>query len=101
MLVNCTHSPQANEPQRSQISTAATVALDVRDKADLAAFRSARKRDVILWRVALGCAAAFALLLVGELALVGGKEWQKVRVAKQNARQAIHLTLQLGGLWLD
>ena len=73
----------------SRLPTAVTVALDVRDKADLAAFRSARRRDVILWRVALGCAAAFALLIIGEFALVGGKEWQKVRLAKQNAQRPL------------
>lgn len=61
--------------------------LDVRDKADLAALRGARRRDVMLWRVVLGCAAALLLLGVGELALLGGKAWQKTRIERLNARR--------------
>ncbi len=71
----------------SRLSAAVVATLDVRDKTSLADFRSARQRDVILWRVALGCAAAFLVLLVGEFALVGGKAWQKVRVATVNSQQ--------------
>jgi hypothetical protein len=55
--------------------------LDVRDKAELAARRRAHARDVILWRTFLGCAAAIALSLFLELALVGGGLWQKQRLA--------------------
>ncbi len=62
-------------------------ALDVRDKADLAALRAGRQRDVVLWRVALGCAAALLVLGLGELALVGGRAWEKVRVTQLNARK--------------
>jgi hypothetical protein len=93
-------APPAAEPARtdrevvfrsgefvSSLPATVAAALDVRDKGDLAALRSARKRDVILWRVALGCAAAFGLLLLGELALQGGKQWQKVRLAKQTAQR--------------
>lgn len=57
-------------------------AIDVRDKTELAAFRAARRRDIVLWRVALGCAAALILLVVGEFAMVGGRAWQNVRLAK-------------------
>lgn len=71
----------------SRLPASVATALDVRDKGDLASLRGARQRDVILWRVCLGCAAAFLLLAVGELALQGGKQWQKVRVAKQRAQQ--------------
>ena len=51
----------------------------MRDKGDLAALRNARKRDVLLWRVALGTAAALLLLGLGELAMGGGAAWQKTR----------------------
>jgi hypothetical protein len=53
--------------------------IDVRDKAELASLRAARQRDVLLWRVALGCAAALLVLVIGEFALVGGRAWQGVR----------------------
>ncbi|MBI4624856.1 MAG: hypothetical protein HY736_16775 [Verrucomicrobia bacterium] len=73
----------------SRLPIAAGAALDVRDKGELAAFRRARQRDVLLWRVMLGCAAALLLLAVGEFALLGGKAWQKVRVAKLNAQKPL------------
>ena len=56
--------------------------LDVRPKDELAALRQDRARDVLLWRIFLGCAATLLLLFVGELALVGGRMWQKARVAQ-------------------
>jgi hypothetical protein len=59
----------------------------VRDKGDLAALRAGRRRDVMLWRVTLGCAAALMLLFLGEIGLVGGKAWQKTRLLTQNARK--------------
>jgi hypothetical protein len=65
---------------RLPVTTAA--ALDVRDKAELAALRAAQKRDVLLWRVLLGSAALLVVLVFGELALMGGKGWQGVRQAK-------------------
>jgi hypothetical protein len=70
----------------SRLSRTVLTSVDVRDKAELAALRAARKRDVVLWRLTLGCAAALLLMALGELALVGGHAWQKVRVAKLNAR---------------
>jgi hypothetical protein len=73
----------------SRLPADLTTALDVRDKGDLAALRGAQTRDVLFWRVTLGCAAAFLLLAVGELALQGGKQWQKVRAAKQRAQQPL------------
>ena len=63
----------------SRIPAASAAALDVRDKAELAALRGARRRDVILWRVALGAVAALLVLGLGEFALVGGRQWLKVR----------------------
>lgn len=71
----------------SRLPTATTSALDVRDKGDLAALRSARKRDVLLWRLMLGCVAALLLLGLGEIALVGGKAWQKTRTLTIAARK--------------
>jgi hypothetical protein len=58
------------------------VSLDVRDKGELADLRAARQRDVMLWRVALGCAAALVLFALGEFALIGGAGWQRVRKDK-------------------
>jgi hypothetical protein len=65
----------------------AAAALDVRDKEELAALRASRRRDVILWRVAMGCAAALALLAGGEIARFGGLQWQKVRQMKLGAQR--------------
>lgn len=71
----------------SRIPGAVASALDVRDKGELAALRNARKRDVILWRVALGCVAALLLLLIGEFALIAGRTWQQVRVRQYLAQK--------------
>jgi len=64
-------------------------ALDVRDKTELAAIARARRRDVLLWKTALGCAVACVLLLLGELGLVAGGFWQKARLIKLNAQNPI------------
>ena len=66
----------------SRLSVGRFAALDVRDKADLTAMRNARRRDVVLWRTALACVAALALLGVGELGLVGGRIWQEGAVGQ-------------------
>jgi len=66
----------------SRLAGSRVAALDVRDKGDLAALRNSRRRDVVLWRVALGAVAALVLLGVGEIGLVGGRMWQDVRQAK-------------------
>ncbi|HTB81478.1 MAG TPA: hypothetical protein VK717_11390 [Opitutaceae bacterium] len=55
--------------------------LDVRDKEELALRRRHRARDLMLWRLFLGCAAALALCVLGEVTLLGGKLWQKSRLA--------------------
>lgn len=71
----------------SHLPAAAVASLDVRDKGELAALRASRRRDVILWRVTLGCAAAFLVLGLAEIGLAGGREWQKVRAAKLRGQQ--------------
>lgn len=63
----------------SRLPQACGAALDVRDKAELAGLRAARRRDLFLWRTAVGCVAALVLLGLGEIALIGGKVWQKGR----------------------
>jgi hypothetical protein len=55
--------------------------LDVRDKEELAARRRSRSRDLLLWRVMLGCIAAIAVSALLELALIGGGLWQKGRTS--------------------
>ena len=62
--------------------------LDARPKDELAALRQEHARDVLLWRIFLGCAATLLLLIVGELALVGGHMWQKTRIAQVNAQKS-------------
>ncbi|MES2695834.1 MAG: hypothetical protein V4773_20335 [Verrucomicrobiota bacterium] len=64
----------------SHVPAVTAASLDVRDKGELAALRNARKRDVLLWRIVVGSFVGLLLLVVGELALVGGRQWQKVRV---------------------
>lgn len=72
----------------SRIPATTATSLDVRDKGDLAVRRRALARDVLFWRVAVGCVLALALLGVGELALlVGRATWQKSRVAQFNAQK--------------
>ncbi len=70
----------------ARLDAAATVAIDVRDKADLAALRRGRRRDVVLWRTFTSVAVALVLLGLGELALAGGAVWQRGR-AQQLAAQ--------------
>ena len=57
------------------------VNLDIRDKDDLMARRRARMRDLILWRVFIGCLIVMACALVTEGLLLGGKTWQTRRLA--------------------
>ena len=71
----------------SRFSPSDVASLDVRDKAELAALRASRRRDVLLWRVTLGAAAALLVLGLGEIGLMGGAAWQKVRATKVRAQQ--------------
>ena len=73
----------------SLLPAAVAATMDVRDKTELALIRGARRRDVVLWRVALGAAAALLLLGIGELALMGGRAWQQVRVRQYTAQKPL------------
>lgn len=53
--------------------------LDVRDKEELTTRRRARSRDLLLWRVLLGCAATIAFCVLLECTLFGLGIWQKNR----------------------
>jgi hypothetical protein len=92
-------APPAAEPRRSdrevvfrsaefvsRLPAETAASLDVRDKAELVALRRAQARDILFWRILVGCAAAACLLALGELALFGGGLWQKARRAQLNAR---------------
>jgi hypothetical protein len=63
--------------------------LDVRDKAELAALRRGRARDVALWRIGIGCVAFIGILALAELALFGGGLWQQARRVKFNAQEPV------------
>ncbi len=71
----------------SRFSASGAAALDVRDKAELTARRSARKRDLLLWRAAFGCVAMVLLLGLGDVALIAGKKWNDGRLAKVRAQK--------------
>jgi hypothetical protein len=73
----------------SKLPAAAAAALDVRDKAELAGLRNARRRDVALWRVALGCALVLLLLGVGEFGLTSARAWLGVRVRLYTAQKPL------------
>ncbi|MDP3072035.1 MAG: hypothetical protein Q8N18_17215 [Opitutaceae bacterium] len=71
----------------SQLAGATAAQLDVRDKAELVARRNAARRDVFLWRVALGAVAALVLLAVAELGIVGARKfWQVSRLTRVAAQ---------------
>ena len=61
----------------SRLGAAAGPALDVRDRDDLTALRRAQRRDLLIWRVGVGCVLAFAAMALGEVALIGGGMWQR------------------------
>ena len=73
----------------SRLPASAALSLDVRDKDELAALRRAQGRDVIFWRVLAGCVLASCLLAAGELALSGGRLWQKARRLQLDGRAPI------------
>jgi hypothetical protein len=71
----------------SRLPSELTDQLDVRDKAALSVRRQQRIRDLILWRVVVGCAVALLVCLAGELVLSGMKFWQKTRLAMVEAQE--------------
>jgi hypothetical protein len=73
----------------SRLPATVVTAIDVRDKNELAALRNARRRDIMLWRVALGCVALLFLLAAGVLALCGGRGWQGVRLLQYTAQKPL------------
>ena len=72
---------------QSVLARETAAALDVRDKADLAALARARRRDIILWRTAIGAVAACALFVLAELGLFAAGLWQSARVSKVAAQR--------------
>lgn len=75
-------------PQTTTFTTAQLDALDVRDKVELTARRASRRRDLMLWRVFLGCLGLLALCALIDIAVLGGKFWQDKR--------ALQVRLQAG-----
>ncbi len=73
----------------SRLSPEVTATVDVRDRSELALLRGAHQRDRMLWRTILGMAAVLGILAIGEFALIGGRAWQGVRLAKLNAQKPI------------
>src|SRR5580658_8148562 len=53
----------------STVDSGTVAALDVRDKGDMAALSRARRRDIFLWRVAIGSVLACVIFLLGEACL--------------------------------
>lgn len=73
----------------SRLATESGAAVDVRDKADLAALRASRGRDLLLWRLTLGSAALLALLALGELGLIAANAWQDLRERRVAAQKPL------------
>ncbi len=78
-----------SDNQLSRVADVRASAMDVRDKAELAALRRAQGRDVMLWRVFAGSLAAIGLMLLGLVALVGVGLWDKTRQAKVAVQQPV------------
>ena len=73
----------------SRLPLEAAAAADVRDKEQLASIRRGRRRDEVIWRVGIGCVAAFVVMAVLALALVGGGLWQKSRLRVVRFQQPV------------
>jgi hypothetical protein len=72
---------------RSVLPADVAAALDVRDRADLDALVSDRRRGMILWRTAIGALAACLIFGLMELGLLGAGLWEKARIAKLAAQK--------------
>lgn len=77
------------DAQTSTLPAARAAAMDVRDKVELAALRRAGARDLLLWRIFIGSAAAIGLMLLGLAGLAGEALWQKAREARIAAQQPL------------
>jgi hypothetical protein len=73
---------------RSLLPSDVALALDIRDKADLAALAKARRRDMLLWRAAIAAVVLCFLMTLGEAALFGAGLWEKTRITKVGAQKA-------------
>jgi hypothetical protein len=73
---------------RSRLPAETADALDIRDKGELEALAKGRRRDVLLWRTALGAVVACLLFVLAEAALFGAGLWQTARVTKVAAQRA-------------
>jgi hypothetical protein len=72
---------------RSTIPLDVAAALDVRDRADLAALAQTRRRGMLLWRTATAAVLACLIFALAEVALVGAGLWQKARIATVAAQK--------------
>jgi hypothetical protein len=72
---------------RSVLPAGVAAALDVRDKADLDALASERRRSMILWRTAMGAVAACFVCALLEFGLLGAGLWEKARITKVAAQK--------------
>lgn len=73
------------------LSTAECWAMDIRDPEFVAQQRRRVGVDVLLWRIVQGAAAVIALLVLGELLLLGGKgyaSWKQSRIDGRAAEVA-------------
>jgi hypothetical protein len=77
------------EAYASRLPTSQAAAIDVRDKAELAAHRRSRRRDLVLWRTFVGVCLALVVLGLGELTLIGARIWDKTLQAKANTQQPV------------
>ena len=75
--------------RESRLSAALAATLDVRDKAELIALRRSRERDILLWRVFMGCAAAIGIVAVGYAGLYAAGFWERTRQLKVSAQQPV------------
>lgn len=75
--------------REARLAAELATSLDVRDKAELAALRRARGRDVMLWRAFVGSVAAILLLALAAGGLYGAGFWQRTREMKVGAQQPV------------
>jgi hypothetical protein len=72
-----------------QVPVSGALALDVRPKEDLQGLMKARRRSVLLWRCLAGLAACVALLVVGELSIIGTRFFHKANQQKAETQRPV------------